>query len=649
MTHKPYRTYLLPWLLAALLACTLTAAEPALPLLSPLFGEHMVLQRNRPNPLWGWATPGTEITLTLAGHTARAVAGGDGRWQADLPSPAAGGPYTLTVSGGREQLEFKDVLVGDVWLCSGQSNMEFNLARARDGAEEVKQSTQENIRLFRVPTKPAYGSVAAPGGSWRRCEPAAFEGPGFSAVAYYFARKVQAETGVPVGLIQAAVGGTPAESWTSADALQAFPEFSPGLAEIERLKAKGAPVYGNYVMHWYDEHDRGVAGHWDEADFDARSWPTVSLQQGFAQLGVPATPAVVWFQREITLPDPLPAGVGKLLLGVVEKMDTVWINGRWIGASAWVENPRAYAVAEGVLRPGRNIVTIRVLKTAPDGGFRSPADALKLTLGDGTVIPLEGNWRAALSVDARPPHALPLGYENWPTMPTVLYEGMLRPLAPVALAGVLWYQGEANFTRAAQYRTLLPAMIADWRRLFAQPDLPFYIVSLPAFMARREQPGSDGWTDLREAQLLTARTVPHTGVAITVDTGDAADIHPTDKQPVGERLALIALRHIHGRNVVSEGPAFTRAESLPGALRLHFTHADGGLVVKGDKPGEFSIAGADRIWHWAEARLEGDTVIVSSPAVREPVAVRYAWQANPLATLFNSAGLPATPFRTDDW
>ena len=234
-------------------------------------------------------------------------------------------------------------------------------------------------------------------------------------------------------------------------------------------------------------------------------------------------------------------------------------------------------------------------------------------------------------------------------MPTVLYQGMLRPLAPMALTGALWYQGEANATRAAQYRTLLPAMIADWRALFRQPDLPFYIAGLPAFMKRHEQPGAPGWAELREAQMLTARSVPHTGVAITVDTGDADNIHPIDKLPVGERLALLALREVYGKDVVSQGPVFERAENLPNALRLHFTHAEGGLVAKGDQLGEFSLAGADHVWHWAHAKLDGDTIIVSAAAVPAPVAVRYAWQSNPLASLFNGAGLPAAPFRTDDW
>lgn len=636
---------------ALCLALTLAAfAADARPFLAPLFGEHIMLQRGKPNPVWGWAEPGTRVTIALAGREAAAIAGADGRWQAVLTPPPAGGPYELIVEGGPQRLRFADVFVGDLWLCSGQSNMAFGLARSRGGAEAAKNATHEGIRLFRVPQKSAYASVEVPTGAWQRCEPAAFEGfGGFSAVAYYFARKIHAETGVPIGLIQAAVGGSPAESFMSPESLGAFPEFTAGLAEMTRLRTAGAPVYGNFVMHWYDEHDRGVAGKWDQIDLDTGSWPTVSLQQGFTQLGVAGTPAVVWFRREITLPDPLPPGAGRLLLGIVEKMDTAWINGAWIGASAWVENPRSYNVAANVLRPGRNLITLRVLKTAPDGGFRSPADALKLTLGDGTAVPLEGDWRAQVSVDAKPPHPLPLGYENWPTMPAVLHLGMLRPLAPVALTGALWYQGEANQTRPAQYRTLLPALIADWRRLFQQPDLPVYIASLPAFMQRRAQPGADGWTGVREAQLLTGRTVPHTGTAVTVDTGDPDDIHPTDKLPVGERLALLALRDVYGRDVVSRGPEFSRLEKIPGALRVHFTHTDGGLVVKGDRLGEFSVAGADRVWHWAGARLDGDTVVVSSPAVAEPVAVRYAWQANPLATLFNAAGLPAAPFRSDDW
>ena len=638
------------WLMVCAAALRLGAAEPApLPFLSPLFGEHMMLQRDQPNRLWGWAGPGSQIQIDLAGHRTVVTAAADGRWEARLTPPPVGGPYALKIDGP-QHLEFHDVLVGDLWVCSGQSNMAFGLAESRDSPAAMREATHPGIRLYRVDQQPAYAPVPIPRGEWRRCEPAAFgRDGGFSAVAYYFGRKLQADTGVPIGLIQVAVGGSPAESWLSPEALRAFPAFTPALIEMERLKKRGGPVYGNFVMPWYDEFDQGVAGEWSAPGFDDRAWPAVSLHDGFAQLGVPRTPAVVWFRREIELPAKLPAGPSKLLLGVVEKMDTAFLNGRWVGASAWVENPRAYPIPEGLLHPGRNQLTIRVLKTAPDGGFRSPADALKLELGDGTAIPLEGDWRAALAIDARPPHPLPLGYENWPTMPAVMHLGMLRPIAPLAITGVIWYQGEANFTRAAQYRALLPALIADWRLLFGQPDLPFYIVSLPAFMPRRDQPGSDGWTELREAQALTARTVPHTALAVTVDTGDAANIHPPDKQPVGERLALLALRETYGREVASQGPTFTRLEKIAGGLRLHFTHTDRGLVVRGERLGEFSLAGPDHVWHGAEARLDGDCVVVASPAVSDPIAARYAWQANPLATLFNGAGLPAVPFRTDDW
>ena len=644
-------------LLLACLVLPLACRKPAaLPLLSPVFGEHMVLQRDKPVRLWGWAEPGTQVTVTFAGQKKTATADAQGRWLVALdPLEASADARDLVVSSTNRKSEIvsrklTDILVGDVWLCGGQSNMEFDLAHSRDGAAAVQQSAHGAIRLFRVATQPSYAAATLPHGDWRRCEPAAFAQPGgFSAVAYYFARKVQAETGVPIGLVQIAVGGSPAESWMNPAALQGFPEFAPGLAEMARLRERGAPAYGNFVMHWHDEFDRGVTGRWSAAGFDDDAWTSASLHDVFTRLGVPTAPAVAWMRRDIDLPDPLPAGAAKLLLGVVEKMDTAWLNGRWIGASAWVENPRAYPIPADALRPGRNQLTLRVLKTAADGGFRSPADSLKLVLGDGTAIPLENGWRAALGADARPPHPLPLGYENWPAMPAVLHLGMLRPLAPLAVAGALWYQGEANFTRATQYRALLPAMIADWRALFAAPDLPFYIVSLPAFMARRDQPGPDAWAELREAQAHTTRTVPHTALAITLDTGDANDIHSVDKQPIGERLALLALRHTYGRTgIVADGPRFERMEPAPGGLRLFFTHTDGGLVARGPLAG-FAIAGRDRVWHWAEARLEGETIIVSSPTVPEPVAIRYAWQANPPAPLFNGAGLPAAPFRTDDW
>ena len=639
-------TTLLGYFLLARVYC---AEVPARPFVSPLFGEHMVLQRGKPNRVWGWTQPGAAVRVALAGRSAGTVAATNGRWQVEIEPPSAGGPYVLKVDGP-EHAEFGDVLVGDVWLCGGQSNMEFGLVASENGMEVAKTADIPGVRLFRVGQQTAYGATAEPRGVWRRCTPEAFTtGGGFSAVGFYFGRKVHAETGVPLGLIQAAVGGAPAESWMSPDTLRTMPEFAPALDEIARLKARGGEQYGNYISHWYDEYDRGQHEDWGNEKLDDSTWTVTTLKSGFTDLGVAATPAVCWFRKEVVLPNPLPAGPAQILLGVVEKMDTVFINGRWTGASSWVENPRAYPIGAGVLRPGRNELAIRVFKTKPDGGFESPVADLKLVLGDGTSVALEGGWKGAVSVDARAPHPLPLGFENYPTMPTVLFLGMIRPLAPLAMAGAIWYQGEANQFKPAQYRALLPGVIADWRALFAQGDFPFYIVSLPAFTARRAEPGGDGWSEVREAQAWAARTVPNTGLAVTVDTGDAANIHPKEKQPVGERLALLALNHVYGREVVCAGPTFTRVESLPGALRIHFDHTEGGLVMKGNVLGEFSVAGADRIWRWADARIDGDVVVVAAPTVPHPLAVRYAWQANPLATLYNGAGLPAAPFRSDDW
>ncbi len=527
--------------------------------------------------------------------------------------------------------------------------MELPLSRTRNGAAEIQSANHPEIRLFTVKQESAYAPVPVVQGSWKICSPGTItEDGGFSAVGYYFARKLQEELHVPIGLIKDCVGGTPAEAWTSEGTLRKLKEFDSALDESERLRARGGKVYGNYVMPWYDEFDMGQSNNWFAPDLDDRDWKTVTIPGGFGELGVADVPSLCYFRKTITVPDPLPPGKATIHLGIIEKMDTVEINGHWVGASAWVENPRVYDIPDGVLKPGSNQITIRVLKTKPDGGFRSKAEDLKLVLGDKSEIPLGGEWLGKLSVDARPPHPLPLGYENWPVMPCVLYNGMIAPVAPLAITGAIWYQGEANVGRAAQYRKLLPAMIADWRKAFQQGDFPFYIVSLAAFLPHKDVPGDDAWADLREAQALVARAVPQSALAVTIDVGDAGNIHPLDKKEVGERLALCALANEYGKKVVFSGPTFASLEQFPGALKLHFKNTNGGLVVKGDKLEEFSVAGKDQKWYWADAKVKGDSVVVSSPTVPEPVAARYAWQANPAATLFNGAGLPAVPFRTDN-
>jgi sialate O-acetylesterase len=617
------------------------------PFVSTLFGDHMVLQRGKANTIWGWSEPGDKVTVQIGETAATGVAGADRRWQVKIQPPPAGGPYTVKINGP-QTVVLHNVMVGDVWLCGGQSNMGLPLRMTLNGADEAKAANYPDIRFFTVAGHPAYRHTDVVGGKWSEVTPQTADW--ISAVAYYFARRVQQDIHVPIGLLLDNVGGTPAESWTSAEALRPLKDFDVPMAELARLTATDAPEYGNFVMHWYDEFDIGAKGKWAAPELEDSAWKTVQIPGGFTELGVPDTPALVWFRKEIVLPDPLPAGRSMLNLGVIERMDTAYINGKEAGGSSWVENPRVYPIVDGVLKPGRNVIAIRVLKTKSDGGFMSKPEDLRLVLGDKTSFPLAGQWKGQLAVDGRPPHPLPLAYENWPVMPTVLYEGMLAPVAPFSIAGVIWYQGEQNSPRGYQYRKILPAMIADWRKLFAQGDFPFYIVSLPAFKPRSVTPvDGDEWTETRESQALTAASVPNSCLAVAIDTGDADNIHAKDKQPVGERLALCALANYYGEKVVYSGPTLTSVERLSGSIRLHFAHTDGGLVVKGSKLEEFTIAGEDRKWYWADAHIEGDTVVVSSPSAPNPKEVRYAWQSNPAATLFNGAGLPAGPFRTDTW
>lgn len=621
------------------------ATAKAQPFVSPLFGDNMVLQRGKANRLWGWAEPGEKVTVEVAGKTATGVAGADRRWEVKLDPPAVGGPYVVKISG-HATVELKNVLVGDVWLCGGQSNMGLPLKFTRDAEAVVKAANEPEIRYFTVAGRSAYKATSEVDGKWQVVTPETADW--VSAVGYYFARKLHEETHIPIGLVVDAVGGTPAEAWTSAESLAPLHDFDVPLAELKRLTAAGAPEYGNFVMHWYDEFDAGLKGNWAAPELDDAGWKTVPVPGGFAELGVPEQPALVWFRKEIVLPDPLPKGKAMLFLGSIERMDTAYVNGKEVGGSAWVENPRVYFVPEGVLKAGRNVIAVRVLKTKPDGGWLSKPDVLKLTVGE-TTVALAGEWKAQLSVDARAPHALPLTYENWPVMPTVLYEGMLRPVAPLAITGAIWYQGEQNSERGYQYRKILPVMIGDWRKVFGQGDFPFYIVSLPAFKARSAVPVDDEWAETRESQALTAAAVKNSCLAVTIDTGEADNIHPKEKEPVGDRLAACALAGVYGKKVVTSGPTVERVETRKDAIRLRFAHTDGGLVAKGGTLKEFAVAGEDRVWHWAEARIEGKTVVVTAKDVAHPVAVRYAWQSNPEATLFNGAGLPAGPFRTDTW
>ena len=621
-------------------------AEP-LPFVSAIFADHMVLQRGKPDAIWGWSRPGDRVHVLIAAESATGVAGSNGRWQVKIAPPPTGGPYTMEVSDGERTVEFQDVMVGDVWICGGQSNMELPLRFTDNSAEVAKEANYPQVRYFTVVAHTAYHPAYSLEGSWTVVSPQT--AGRVSAVAFYFARKLEREMHVPIGLVVDSVGGSAAESWASAAALRPLHDYDIPLATLARFTAEGEPAYGDYIRPWYDEYDIGLKEKWYSPGYVPSGWKGVPLPGGFAGLGVPVTPAVAWFRKEITLPDPLPEGPILISLGEIQRMDSVYVNGTFVGASAWVEHPRIYPIPAGVLKPGRNLIAIRIFKTEARGGFLDGPSEFHLTLGGHSVLPLAGAWQGRVSVDARAPHPMPLHFANWPVMPEVLYDGMLMPIAPLSITGAIWYQGEQNSPRGYEYRKLLPAVIASWRRLFAQGDFPFYIVQLPAFGPRSPTPTDDGWADIRESQAIVAATVAHACLAVSIDTGDPNSLHPGNKRPVGDRLALCALARHYGRRTVDTGPTLSSVKRLAHAIQLRFGHADGGLVAKGGKLEGFSIAGENRRWHWADAHIEGRVVTISSPEVPHPTQVRYAWQSNPRVALFNRAGLPAGPFRTDTW
>jgi sialate O-acetylesterase len=635
----------------------LAAETNSRPFLHPLFSDHAVLQRGIPVPVWGWTKPGEKVTLTCHGQEAVATAEANGRWQAKLGPFEAGGPYTITVVGP-ESVTVKDVLIGDVWICSGQSNMEMGIG-ACNATNDIASAEFPQMRLLTVPRLVATEPVESAPCHWLPCSPKnVMQGlwGGFSAAGFYFGRELQRELKIPIGLIHISWGGTLAEAWTSDEGLQPLPDFAAPLKQFKALAAvakHGSVDYARQLESWYAANDPGTAGGWQKPETDTADWKTVRMPQPWEEAGLPDYDGVGWFRREFEVPD---AWVGMnlvLRLGPIDDMDTTWVNGVKVGQNDAYNIDRVYRVPGGAVRVGRNVIAIRVLDTGGAGGLTGKPEQMGIApAGDkqASPLPLAGEWQmrasAALSkLPALPPRLDP----GNPNVVTVLYNGMLAPLLPFAIKGAIWYQGESNAGRAWQYRRLLPAMIADWRARFGVGDFPFYIVQLAAWQPTFPEPRDNEWAELREAQTLTAKNIPNTGLAVAIDIGDAADIHPKDKRDVGRRLALCALAKTYGRTVEYSGPWYKSMTVIGNTIRLSFDHADGGLVAKGNTLSGFAIAGDDRKFVWGDAVIEGDQVVVSSPKVSNPVAVRYAWDINPVCNLFNRSDLPAVPFRTDEW
>lgn len=643
----------------ALAACALTTLAHAQDLRLPaVLGDHMVLQRDTLVTLWGWSEPGAEVHVLPSwrdGHL-RTRADADGRWSLAARTPGAGGPHRIVFESGADRIQLDDVLTGEVWLASGQSNMEWPLTATDDAEAAIAWADHPELRLFTVANTVSAAPRDDVSGRWKVCGPETVGA--FSAVAYYFGKHVQAELGVPMGLVSSEWGGTPARAWTSRASLAARGDFDDALADVAVMAANADALRERYeaeLQTWNARFDRsgpGADGGWARPDHDDSDWATMDVPGRWEDQGL-AADGVVWFRRTFErLPEGFAGRDLEFSLGPLDDMDVTFWDGVEIGrhtsGSPW-STPRVYTVPGELVGDGPHVLSVRVLDTGGAGGFwGEPGDLWYRPVGGdrSETYTLAGAWRyrAGMSLRQVPPQPrLPnLG----PHDPTSLFNGMIAPLAPLTLAGVLWYQGESDRERAWQYRSLFPQLILDWRRVFAQPELPFLFVQIAPF-------GYGGDTgqisELREAQRH-ALSLPNTGMAVTVDIGDPRDIHPTNKLDVGKRLAHWALNDTYGRDVPRCGPLFREA-LVEGreAMRVHFDHVDGELAtLDGEPVRSFEIADAGGEWHAADVRLDGHSLLVSHPVVAAPTQVRYAWGATTSGNLCDGSGLPAAPFRSVD-
>lgn len=648
----------LSMVVAAWLAAGPGAAAPKLAL-PRMFGSGMVLQRERRVPVWGTATPGASIEVVIAGQRKRTRADRDGSWRVEFDPMPAGGPHSMRVIGP-DTLVFDDVLVGDVWLASGQSNMEMPVdgwGKVIDSQVEVAAADFPRLRLLQVEHTVSHqplGQCTTTG--WRACTPESVRE--FSATGYFFGRMLHRQLGVPIGILQATWGGTVVESWTSARSLRRISELRPQLDAIALRAHEGTAQqarreYQEAMQAWLVTVPAADLGNsadppWSSPELDDRDWPRMQLPCGWEDAGYPDLDGVMWFRKQVTLPPDWAGQELELHLGRIDDADTTWFDGVPVGHDDVYDRPRQYRIPAAMVSAGTHTIAVRVFDWIGGGGLWGEPWRMKLASSDRDSIPLAGEWAHRVGLDLRDTAPRPQDPDD-PNQPTVLSNGMIQPLAPYALRGIIWYQGEANAPRAHQYRKLFPLLIEDWRQRWDRADLPFLFVQLANWQQPQPQPGDSDWAELREAQAM-ALSRPHTGMVVAIDIGDAADIHPRNKQEVGRRLALVALRDVYGRDVTASGPMWRSLRTERAQLRLRFDHTDSGLSGRGGGPPQgFAVAAADRVFHWAQARIEGDEVVVWSDQVTRPVAARYAWATNPTCDLVNGAGLPAAPFRTDRW
>jgi len=613
----------------------------------------MILQRGTEINIWGWASKGETVSITFNGNTVNTNTDGNGQWMLRLPAMQAGGPYIMTIKG-KNTIVLHDILIGDVWFCSGQSNMvhQMKLHNVRYAAE-VSHAHYPEIRQFWIPTLTDLQGPCddLPSGYWKSANPE--DVLDFSAVAFFFAEKLYQKYHVPIGIINASVGGTPIEAWTSEDGLKTFPSIEA------RIKRNKDTAYVNGLIrrsmagngHQTARKDKGLTGSksWFDTAYIPKEWRRIGIPGYWEDQGIKHLNGVVWYRREIDVPSSMVGKPAKVFLGRIVDADALYINGIEVGHTTYQYPQRRYPVPTGVLKAGKNLFVIRVTNKVGKGGF-VPDKPYCLIAGADT-LDLKGYWQYKVGEVFEPRKGFGAPHFSAQNEPTALYNAMVSPVIHYTIKGMVWYQGASNAARPAEYAQLQPALIEDWRSKWHEGNIPFLYVQLPGYMDYNYLPSESQWAVLRESQLKSL-SVPNTAMTVNIDLGEWNDIHPDRKKPVGERLALAAEKLAYGENVVYSGPLYQSSVIQGNKITIKFTHAGSGLTTTdGEAPSEFAVAGPDRHFVWAKATIVSpDKVVVWSDQVLHPVAVRYGWADNPVnPNLCNKEGLPASPFRTDDW
>jgi sialate O-acetylesterase len=622
--------------------------------LPKILNSNMVLQRNQDVKIWGWGSGEGKVTVDFNGQIVKTKLSADGTWMLSFDPMEAGGPFEMMIIG-KDTTVLENILIGDVWVCSGQSNMGWPLKGANDAEAEIMAADYPEIRLFNVPREVPLAPVEdMSSGKWELCSPESV--PDFSSVGYLFGRNIHKETGIPIGLISSNWGGTNIETWTSSEMCaedKEMAEMIEGIEDmdIEEIKKKKEEEIKQFRESFGALESGIVDGDpiWAAEDLDLTSWKIIEVPGLWEEKGLRGLDGVVWFRREFTLTKDQANNPLLVNLGPIDDSDKTWINGVKVGEMEMKYNEdRSYVVKKGIGREGINHVVVRIEDTGGDGGFNADPEPMMVKTSSGN-IPLAGDWNFRVSsVDNKLNSASGIDPND---MPTLLYNGMIHPIINYAVQGVIWYQGESNVHNAYKYRTRFPNMIQDWRNKWNNQDMGFYFVQLANFMNAKPNPGGSAWAELREAQSMTL-SLEKTGMAVIIDIGEAKDIHPRNKQDVAYRLALSALHSTYGKELVYSGPVYQGMTIDGKKVSLEFDHIGGGLVSRDgtDAVGGFALAGEDQQYFWAEGKIVDNKVVLWSSEVPNPVAVRYAWADNPdSANLYNKEGLPAGPFRTDTW